>query len=108
MSTPIESFGKYILLEKLAAGGMAEVYLAKTTGASGVSKFLAIKRILPQYSDNPEFVEMFKEEAKIAVNLNHSNVVSIFDFGVEKRQFFLVMEYVEGQNLRQVINHLKK
>lgn len=108
MSTAIESFGKYILLEKLAAGGMAEVYLAKTTGASGVSKFLAVKRILPQFSDNPEFVEMFKEEAKIAVNLNHSNVVSIFDFGIEKRQFFLVMEYVEGQNLRQVINHLKK
>jgi serine/threonine-protein kinase len=104
----VESFGKYVLLEKIASGGMAEVYLAKSTGASGVSKFLAVKRILPQYSDNPEFIEMFKEEAKIAVNLNHSNVVSIFDFGVEKKQFFLVMEYVEGQNLRQVLNHLKR
>lgn len=104
----VESFGKYVLLEKIASGGMAEVYLAKSTGASGVSKFLAVKRILPQYSDNPEFIEMFKEEAKIAVNLNHGNVVSIFDFGVEKQQFFLVMEYVEGQNLRQVLNHLKR
>ncbi len=97
-----------MLLEKLAAGGMAEVYLAKSTGASGINKFIAIKRILPQYSDHPEFIDMFKEEAKIAVNLNHGNVVSIFDFGVEKNQFFLVMEYVEGQNLRQVLNHLKK
>ncbi len=106
--TQVEQFGKYILLEKLAMGGMAEVYLAKSTGANGVNKFLAIKRILPQYSENDEFIDMFKEEAKIAVNLNHSNVVSIFDFGIEEKQFFLVMEYVEGRNLRQIINELKK
>lgn len=105
---PVETFGKYVLLERLAAGGMAEVYLAKSSGAGGITKFFAIKRILPQYSDNPEFIEMFKEEAKIAVNLNHSNVVSIYDFGVENRQFYLVMDYVEGQNLRQIVNYLKK
>lgn len=108
MSKSLETFGKYVLLERLAAGGMAEVYLAKSIGAGGINKFLAIKRILPQYSDNPDFIEMFKEEASIAVNLNHSNVVSIFDFGIEKKQFYLVMEYVEGQNLRQILNHLKK
>ncbi|MGE0633812.1 MAG: serine/threonine protein kinase, partial [Pseudobdellovibrionaceae bacterium] len=108
MSNNFEKFGKYVLLEKVATGGMAEVYLGKSTGASGVSKFFAIKRILPQFSDNPEFVDMFKEEAKIAVNLSHSNVVSIFDFGIERGQFFLVMEYVEGQNLRQVLNFIKK
>lgn len=108
MSSAVEQFGKYILLERMAAGGMAEVYLSKSTGAVGVNKFVAIKRILPQYSDHPEFIEMFKEEAKIAVNLNHGNVVSIFDFGVEKNQFFLVMEYVEGRNLRQVLNEFKK
>lgn len=108
MANSFERFGKYVLLEKLAAGGMAEVYLAKSIGANGVSKFLAIKRILPQFSDNEEFIDMFKEEAKIAVNLNHGNVVSIYDFGVEKGQFFLVMEYVEGRNLRQIINELKK
>lgn len=104
----MEAFGKYLLLEKIASGGMAEVYLAKSIGANGINKFVAIKRILPQYSDNPEFIDMFKEEAKIAVNLNHGNVVSIFDFGVEKGQFFLVMEFVEGQNLRQILNHMKK
>ena len=104
----VEQFGKYILLEKLATGGMAEVYLAKSTGANGVNKILAIKRILPQFSENREFIDMFKEEAKIAVNLNHSNVVSIFDFGIEKKQFFLVMEHVEGKNLRQIINELKR
>ncbi len=104
----IEPFGKYLLLERLAAGGMAEVYLAKSSGANGVSKFLAIKRILPQFSDRTDYVEMFKDEAKIAINLNHSNVVSIYDFGIEKKQFFIVMEYLEGRNLRQVINELKK
>ncbi|MBK7961579.1 MAG: serine/threonine protein kinase [Bdellovibrionales bacterium] len=108
MSHPFEQFGKYILLEKLASGGMAEVFLAKSNGANGVSKFLAIKRILPQYSDNPDFIDMFKEEAKIAVNLNHGNVVSIYDFGIEQNQFYLVMEYVEGRNLRQIINEFKK
>ncbi len=104
----VENFGKYILLERIASGGMAEVYLAKTAGAAGIARFLAIKRILPQYSENPDFIEMFKEEAKIVVNLNHSNVVKIFDFGTHAGAFFLAMEYVEGQNLRQVLNHLKK
>ncbi len=106
--TQIERFGKYILLEKIATGGMAEIYLARAPGASGINKYVAIKRILPQYSDNPEFVEMFKSEAKIAINLKHSNIVSIFEFGVEKGQFFLVMDFVEGKNLRQIINRMKQ
>ncbi len=108
MSAHFESFGKYVLLEKLATGGMAEVFLARGTGAGGIGKFFAIKRILPQYADSPEFIEMFKEEAKIAINLNHSNIVSIHEFGVEKGQFFLVMDYVEGRNLRQILNKMKK
>lgn len=108
MSEVMENFGKYLLLEKLAAGGMAEVYLAKSNAANGLNKFVAIKRILPQYSSNDDFVEMFKEEAKVAINLNHGNIVSIYDFGIEKRQFYLVMEFVEGRNLRQIINELKK
>lgn len=107
ISSP-EYFGKYILLEKLATGGMAEVYLAKLTGAENVAKYVAIKRILPQYSQNQEFIEMFKEEAKIAVNLAHSNVVPIYEFGEQGGQFYIVMEYVEGRNLRQILNRLSK
>lgn len=103
-----EKFGKYLLLEKIAVGGMAEVYLAKSAVANGLNKFVAVKRILPQYFSNEEFIDMFKEEAKVAINLNHSNVVTIYDFGIEKKQFFLVMEFVEGRNLRQIINELKK
>ncbi len=108
LEQPYEKFGKYVLLEKIAAGGMAEVYLAKSAAANGLNKFVALKRILPQYFSNEEFIEMFKEEAKVAINLNHGNVVSIYDFGIEKKQFFLVMEFVEGRNLRQIINELKK
>lgn len=108
MSNSYEQFGKYLLLEKVAAGGMAEIYLAKSAAANGLNKFVAIKRILPQFTNNEDFVSMFKEEAKVCINLNHSNVVSIFDFGIEASQFFLVMDYVEGRNLRQIINELKK
>ena len=88
-------------------GGMAEVYLAKNPGI-GIAKFVAMKRILPQFSENPDFIEMFKAEAKIAVNLSHGNIVSIHEFGTERNQFFLVMEYVEGRNLRQILNKMKK
>lgn len=108
MMSQLERFGKYILLEKLASGGMAEIYLAKSIGAQGVNKFLAVKRILPQFCENPEFKEMFREEAKVSVNLRHSNVVPIFDFGEERSQFYIVMDYVEGRNLRQILNELKK
>lgn len=108
VSLKFEQFGKYLLLEKLATGGMAEVFLARTLAAGGITKFVAIKRILPQYAESPEFIDMFKDEAKIAVNLNHSNVVSIYDFGVESNQFYLVMDFVDGRNLRQILNKLKK
>lgn len=108
MSSSVQAFGKYLLLERLNAGGMAEVFLAKSQGASGITKFVAMKRILPQLSKDTNYIDMFKTEAKVVMNLNHSNVVQIYEFGVEKEQFYLVMEYVEGQNLRQALNQLKK
>jgi len=103
-----EAFGKFILLDKLAMGGMAEVYRAKSFGAEGIGKIIAIKRILPQYTTNHEFIEMFKEEAKIAVNLTHANIVPIYEFGEEQSQFFLVMDYVDGRNLRQILSRCSK
>jgi eukaryotic-like serine/threonine-protein kinase len=108
VSQTFESFGKYVLLEKLATGGMAEVYLAKSSGANGVGKFFAVKRILPQFSESQEFIDMFKDEAKLVSNLQHSNIVSLYEFGVEKTQFFIVMEYIDGRNLRQILNKMKK
>lgn len=106
-SSKFEAFGKYVLLEKLAMGGMAEVYLARSIGAGGVGKFVAIKRILPQFSEQTEFVDMFKDEASIAINLQHANIVTITEFGMEKSQFFIVMDYVNGRNLKQILNKIK-
>lgn len=103
----LETFGKYVLLEKLAMGGMAEVYLARSIGAGGVGKFVAIKRILPQFSEQVEFVDMFKDEASIAINLQHSNIATITEFGIEKNQFFIVMDFVNGRNLKQILNKVK-
>jgi len=103
-----ELFGKYLLLEKLAMGGMAEVFLAKSSGVQGIGKFLAMKRILPQYSANEDFISMFTEEAKICVNLSHSNIAKIYEFGVEQGQFFIIMELIEGKNLRQILSRLGK
>lgn len=102
-----EVFGKYVLLEKLAMGGMAEVWLARSIGSSGVGKFVAVKRILPQFSEQPEFIEMFREEANIAINLQHANIVTINEFGEEKVQFYIVMDLVNGRNLKQILNKVK-
>lgn len=101
-----ELFGKFTLLEKLAAGGMAEVYLARTVGSDNIGKFVAIKRILPQYATNKDFIDMFRNEAKTAIHLHHSNIVSIREFGIHKKQFFIVMDFVSGRNLRQVVSKL--
>ncbi len=87
---------------------MAEIFLAKNQGAENVSKFIAIKRILPEFSQNQEFIQMFKEEAKIAIHLSHSNVVSIFEFSEERGQFYLSMEFVQGHNLRKILNRISK
>src|SRR5689334_4310921 len=74
-------YGKYQLLDLLARGGMAEVFKAKSHGVEGFEKILVIKRILPELSQNPQFVEMFINEAKIAVTLSHANIVQVFDLG---------------------------
>lgn len=102
-----ERFGKYVFLEPLGRGGMAEVYLAIAPGAQGVNKFYAVKKIVSENLNQPSYVEMFKEEAQIAVQLQHSNIVSVHDFGFENGQFFLVMEYVQGKNLSNFLKLLK-
>lgn len=103
----IKKLGKYTLLEQIAAGGMAEIHLAVANNAEGMPNFFAIKKILNAYSTNPEFVNLFKDEAKIASQLNHSNVIHIHDFGVdESNQLFIVMEHVHGRNLKQILQAL--
>jgi eukaryotic-like serine/threonine-protein kinase len=90
----------YRLVRKLAAGGMAEVFLAKVVGAEGFEKPVAVKRVLPSLAQDKEFIELFLREAKLTVSLQHANVVQVFDLGGARGQYYMVMEFVDGENLR--------
>ena len=92
--------GKYRLDQRLGGGGMAEVFLGSMIGAEGFSKRVAIKRVLPGYSDNPAFAQMFVSEAQISSRLQHPNIVSVLDFDRDAEgRLFLVMELVDGRDL---------
>ena len=96
-------FGKYFLLDKVAVGGMAEIFRAKSFGHSGFEKTVVIKRILSQFASNEDFVEMFIDEAKLSVELTHPNIVQIYDFGKIENSFFIAMESVQGKDLRSIL-----
>jgi serine/threonine-protein kinase len=93
--TPVR-LGPYELLQKLATGGMAEIYIARREGPHGFSKRIALKRILPQLAADPEFVAMFIDEARLCAQLTHPNLVQVFDFGEEEGELYMAMELVEG------------
>ncbi|WP_257460751.1 serine/threonine protein kinase [Archangium lipolyticum] len=95
--------GRYELLGELGHGGMAKVYRARVAGPMGFEKTLVVKQILPHLSDEPQFVEMFLSEARLAAQLNHPNIVQIFDFGEADGAYFLAMEYIDGPNLRALM-----
>ncbi len=97
-------FGKYLLIDKLATGGMAEIYKAKTFGVDGFEKLLAIKRILPHCSSDKEFITMLIDEAKLSVLLSHTNIVQVYDLGKVGEDYFISMEYINGINLREVLS----
>jgi tRNA A-37 threonylcarbamoyl transferase component Bud32 len=101
-TTP-EHFGKYQLLEKIATGGMAEVYRARSFGMAGFEKIIVIKRVLDHMAADQEFVEMFIDEARIAVQLQHVNIVQVFDLGEESGHYFMAMEYVHGLDLSRLL-----
>lgn len=104
-----ERFGNdLILLERIAAGGMAEVYRAKQLGYSGFEKTIAVKRILPNYASNEEFKEMFRAEANLTGLLQHQNIVQIFGNGQWEDYLFLTMEFVDGKNVRQLLARADK
>jgi serine/threonine protein kinase/CRP-like cAMP-binding protein len=101
--TPVEVFGRYELQERIARGGMAQVYRATALTSGGMRKLLAVKRILPELSSDPEFVSLFIGEAQLAMRLSHSNIVQVFDYGQVDRSHYLAMELVEGWDLTQLL-----
>ncbi len=101
-------FGKYLLTRRLAVGGMAEVFKAKIVGIKGFEKTVAVKKILPEFNEDEDFVQMFVDEARISSYLNHNNIVHVFDFGVAEGSYYIAMEYVDGPNLKNFIQRLLK
>ena len=94
---------RYRPLYKLDAGGMAEVYVAESESMAGYSKKVAIKRILPGLIKDQRFTRMFLDEARISLHFNHANIVSVFDLGESESTYFIVMEFVEGTNLKTLL-----
>ncbi len=100
-------FGKYLLTERIGAGGMAEIFRATAFGVEGFTKEICIKRILPTLTVDETFVKMFISEAKLAVNLHHANVVQVFDLGRIGEHYFIAMELVRGRDLLEIINRCR-
>src|ERR1700742_2781418 len=104
MEEPLQrSLDRYDVLDRIAVGGMAEVFLAKAYGAHGFEKTLAVKRILPELASDPAFAARFIAEAKVAVCMSHANVVQVFDFGRIGESLFIAMEYVDGLDLAAML-----
>ncbi len=102
------AFGKYYLIDRIAVGGMAEIFRAKTFGHGGFEKQVVIKRILSHLSGNDQFVQMFMDEAKVSALLQHANIVGIYDFGRFRDNYFIAMEQVEGRDVKLILRKLSE
>jgi serine/threonine protein kinase len=103
-----DSQQRYRVVEKLESGGMAEVFRAESEGLQGFKKQVAIKRVLPHLSEKKKFISMFLDEARLSAHLSHSNCVQVFDIGVGDNAYFIVMEFVDGANLKTIAESLRK
>ena len=107
-SAPPLKLGRYDVIRRLGAGGMAEVYLARSRGAEGVQKLVVVKRILPAHNQSPRMRQMFIDEARLSMRLNHPNIVQVFDFNETDGGFLLCMEFVEGLDLGRLMASAKQ
>src|SRR5689334_19668846 len=94
--------GKFEIIRKLAVGGMAEIYLARVRGTAGFEKLVVLKRILPHIAQDPAFVQMFLDEARLAATLQHPNIADVYEVGEINGEVFFTMEYVHGQDVRGI------
>ncbi|MFZ9886061.1 MAG: cyclic nucleotide-binding domain-containing protein [Myxococcota bacterium] len=108
MTTAELTFGKYELLERLAVGGMAEIFLARSAAMGGVLRACVIKRMLPELSHDPHFVSMFIDEARITLGLEHPNIVRLFEFGQVRDRYFMAMELVDGMDVADLLRDHKR
>ncbi len=106
MREPIK-FGDYYLCDRIAIGGMAEVYRGVSYGVEGFERMFAVKRVLPNIAEDQEFIDMFIDEAKIAVQLTHANIGQIFELGNAENSYFIAMEYVPGKDCRAIFDRAR-
>src|SRR5580658_5515960 len=95
--------GRYAIYDKIASGGMATVHLGRMLGAVGFARTVAIKRLHPQYAEDPEFVSMFLDEARLVARISHPNVVPTLDVVNTDGELIIVMEYIRGESLARLI-----
>lgn len=103
---PADELGGYEILGLIGRGGMAEIYKAKRRGVRGFEKVIALKKILSGYGEDSKYLEMFVDEAKIAAELSHPNIVQIYDLGKKDDYYFIAMEYMFGKDLRLILHKL--
>ncbi len=104
-SPELTRLGSYEIVRKLAKGGMAELFLARSVGPEGFEKLVVLKKILPRYSENPRFVQLFLDEAKLAASFDHPHIVHVYDMGRVDGHYFFTMEYVHGQDARTILKY---
>jgi len=102
-ASSVRSFGKYLLDEEIARGGMSRVFLARLRGLGGFEKRLIVKQVLPELASDPRFVSMFVQEANTLVRMSHPHIAPVYELGVVDGVYFLAMEYVEGSTLSQIL-----
>ena len=95
--------GSYEILRKLARGGMAELFLARTVGPENFEKLVVLKKILPNFAENPKFVRLFLDEARLAATLDHPHIAHVYDMGKVDGNYFFTMEYIHGQDVRATL-----
>ncbi len=103
-----ERLGRYVVLKHLASGGMADVLLARTDGIEGFERHVVLKRIKSEHAKDRRFIEMFLDEARLAANLHHANVVQVHDIGEASGAYFFTMEYLHGEDLRSILSTLAR
>ncbi len=106
VSDSVQKFGEYHLVERIAVGGMAEVWRARAYGLAGFEKTLVVKKILDELARDEEFVRLFVDEARIAVMLQHHNIVQVFDLGTAEGTLYMAMEYVAGTDLARLVQRV--
>ncbi|MBZ0237187.1 MAG: protein kinase [Deltaproteobacteria bacterium] len=101
---PGSMLGRYQVLSHLATGGMAEIYLARATGLEGFERYVVVKCIKPEHARDERFVRMFIDEARLSAQLHHQNIAQVYDIGQEGGAFYFAMEYVHGENVRELLH----